>query len=71
MSLLTYIPGTMRSDRIHPAGPMTMHDLMQILPITDPVLVVEATGQQLYQGLENGVKHYPALDGRYCPSAVY
>nr|XP_015221588.1 PREDICTED: trifunctional nucleotide phosphoesterase protein YfkN-like isoform X2 [Lepisosteus oculatus] len=57
--------GTLRSDRIHPAGPFTMHDLMQILPITDPVLVVEATGQQLLEALENGVRNYPELDGRF------
>ncbi|CAB1320119.1 unnamed protein product [Coregonus sp. 'balchen'] len=37
----------------------------EILPINDPVLVVEATGQQLYEGLENGVRNYPALDGRF------
>lgn len=42
-----------------------MHDLLQILPLKDPVLVVEATGQQLYEGLENGVSIYPDLDGRY------
>ncbi|XP_036382207.1 snake venom 5'-nucleotidase-like [Megalops cyprinoides] len=57
--------GTLRSDRIHPAGLLTMHDLLQILPMQDPVLVVEATGQQLYEGLENGVRNYPALDGRF------
>ncbi|XP_051525905.1 trifunctional nucleotide phosphoesterase protein YfkN-like [Myxocyprinus asiaticus] len=57
--------GTLRSDRIHPAGPFTMHDLLQILPIKDPVLVVEATGQQLYDGLENGVWNYPTFDGRF------
>ncbi|XP_078141304.1 mannosylglucosyl-3-phosphoglycerate phosphatase-like [Centroberyx gerrardi] len=57
--------GTLRSDRIHPAGPLTMHDLMQILPMKDLVLVAEATGQQLYEGLENSVKNHPALDGRF------
>ncbi|KAM6964867.1 5'-nucleotidase [Aplochiton taeniatus] len=57
--------GTLRSDRIHSAGPLNMHDLMQILPIKDPVLVGEATGQQLYEALENGVRNYPALDGRF------
>ena len=41
-----------------------MRDLLQILPINDLVLVVEATGQQLYEGLENGVRNYPELDGR-------
>ncbi|XP_062310718.1 trifunctional nucleotide phosphoesterase protein YfkN-like isoform X1 [Osmerus eperlanus] len=57
--------GTLRSDRIHPTGPLTMRDLLQILPIKDLVLVVEATGQQLYEGLENGVRNYPELDGRF------
>ncbi|KAJ7993618.1 hypothetical protein DPEC_G00256500 [Dallia pectoralis] len=57
--------GTLRSDRVHPVGPLTMHDLLQILPMRDHVLVVEATGQLLLDGLENGVSSYPALDGRF------
>ncbi|KAJ8380796.1 hypothetical protein SKAU_G00015740 [Synaphobranchus kaupii] len=57
--------GTLRSDTIHPAGLLTMHDLLQILPMQDPVLVVEVTGQHLYEGLENAVRNYPALDGRF------
>ncbi|XP_035235995.1 5'-nucleotidase-like isoform X1 [Anguilla anguilla] len=57
--------GTLRSDTVHPAGPLTMHDLLQILPMQDPVLVVEASGRQLYEGLENAVRNYPALDGRF------
>lgn len=57
--------GTLRSDRIHPAGNFTLHDLLAILPIVDPVLVVRATGAQLLEALENGVYKYPALDGRY------
>uniref|UniRef100_A0A4W5Q026 Ecto-5'-nucleotidase n=1 Tax=Hucho hucho TaxID=62062 RepID=A0A4W5Q026_9TELE len=47
---------TLRSDLLHPVGPLTMHDLLQILHINDPVLVVDATGQQLFEGLENGVR---------------
>eukprot|EP00063_Salmo_salar_P051791 XP_014026626.1 PREDICTED: trifunctional nucleotide phosphoesterase protein YfkN-like isoform X3 [Salmo salar] len=57
--------GTLRFDLLHPVGPLTMHDLLQILHINDLVLVVEATGQQLFEGLENGVRNYPALDGRF------
>ncbi|XP_038621776.1 mannosylglucosyl-3-phosphoglycerate phosphatase-like isoform X1 [Tachyglossus aculeatus] len=57
--------GTLRSDRIHPAGDFTMHDLLAILPIVDPVLVVRATGAQLLDALENGVYKYPDLDGRF------
>ncbi|XP_030620769.1 5'-nucleotidase-like [Chanos chanos] len=57
--------GTLRSDRMHPAGKITMYDLMQILPLVDYVVTLEATGRTLYEGLENGVKNYPALDGRF------
>jgi hypothetical protein len=57
--------GTLRYDRIHPPGNFTLHDLLAILPIVDPVLVVRATGAQLLEALENGVYKYPALDGRY------
>uniref|UniRef100_A0A2K6G2M8 Ecto-5'-nucleotidase n=1 Tax=Propithecus coquereli TaxID=379532 RepID=A0A2K6G2M8_PROCO len=57
--------GTLRSDRIHPAGNFTLHDLLAILPIVDPVLVVRITGTQLLEALENGVYKYPALDGRF------
>ncbi|XP_063043095.1 5'-nucleotidase-like [Engraulis encrasicolus] len=57
--------GTLRSDRLHPAGDLTMRDLLQILPMRDLVLVVEATGQQLYHSLENSVSRYPELDGRF------
>ncbi|XP_012639516.1 snake venom 5'-nucleotidase-like [Microcebus murinus] len=57
--------GTLRSDRIHPAGNFTLHDLLAILPIVDPVLVVRITGAQLLEALENGVYKYPALDGRF------
>ncbi|KAL0979082.1 hypothetical protein UPYG_G00180280 [Umbra pygmaea] len=57
--------GTLRSDRLHMAGPLTMRDLLQILPMRDPVLVVEVTGQKLLEGLDNGVSYYPALNGRF------
>ncbi|XP_065261954.1 mannosylglucosyl-3-phosphoglycerate phosphatase-like [Emys orbicularis] len=57
--------GTLRSNHIHPAGDFTMHDLLTILPIVDPLLVVRITGGQLLEALENGVYRYPALDGRF------
>ncbi|KAM9254036.1 snake venom 5'-nucleotidase-like [Dugong dugon] len=57
--------GTLRSNRIHPVGNFTLHDLLAILPIVDPVLVVRVTGAQLLEALENGVYKYPALDGRF------
>jgi len=36
--------GTLRSDRIHPAGPFTMRDLMTILPMLDSLVVLNVTG---------------------------
>uniref|UniRef100_A0A8D0LB87 Ecto-5'-nucleotidase n=1 Tax=Sphenodon punctatus TaxID=8508 RepID=A0A8D0LB87_SPHPU len=57
--------GTLRSNRVHPAGDFTMHDLLTILPIVDPLLAVRITGGELLEALENGVYRYPALDGRF------
>ena len=39
--------GTLRSDRIHPAGPFTLRDLNHILPMLDPLIVIEVTGQSV------------------------
>ncbi|XP_064119235.1 mannosylglucosyl-3-phosphoglycerate phosphatase-like isoform X5 [Macrobrachium nipponense] len=57
--------GTLRSDRIHEAGEFTMRDLMTVLPMLDPLLVLEITGEQLLEVLENGVSQYPKLEGRF------
>ncbi|XP_054842673.1 trifunctional nucleotide phosphoesterase protein YfkN-like [Eublepharis macularius] len=57
--------GTLRSNRIHPIGNFTMHDLLSILPFMDALLVVRITGERLLEALENGVCRYPALDGRF------
>lgn len=40
--------GTFRSDRIHLPGPFTMRDLMSVVPLTDPIVVLEVTGKNLY-----------------------
>lgn len=37
--------GTLRSDRIHSAGEFKMRDLMTVLPMLDPLLVIEITGK--------------------------
>ena len=37
--------GTLRSDRIHPPGPFKLRDLSHILPMLDPLIVVEITGK--------------------------
>lgn len=57
--------GTFRSDQIHPAGPFTMRDLINIIPMQDPLIVLEVTGKILHQALENSVSTYPKLEGRF------
>ena len=37
--------GTLRSDTIHPKGSFKMKDLMSILPMVDPLVVLQASGQ--------------------------
>ena len=36
--------GTLRSDTIHKAGIFTIKDLLQILPMIDPLVLVEVDG---------------------------
>jgi hypothetical protein len=54
-----------RSDAVHPAGMLTHRDLSTILPMLDDTVVLQATGQQLLDALENGVSMYPKLEGRF------
>lgn len=57
--------GTLRSDRIHPKGDFTMRDLFNILGYIDPIAVLQATGHDIWQALENGVSQWPKLEGRF------
>lgn len=57
--------GTFRSDQIHPPGPFTMKDLVSIVPMRDPLVVLEVTGQVILDALENSVSMYPRLEGRF------
>uniref|UniRef100_T1ISA7 5'-Nucleotidase C-terminal domain-containing protein n=1 Tax=Strigamia maritima TaxID=126957 RepID=T1ISA7_STRMM len=57
--------GTLRSDRIHRKGQFTMRDLHTILPIMDPLVVLNVPGRDIVTILENGVSQYPKLEGRF------
>lgn len=57
--------GTFRSDQVHPAGPFLMRDLINIIPMRDPLVVLEMTGNQILAALENAVSSYPKLEGRF------
>ena len=37
--------GTLRSDQIHPAGPFFVKDIVSILPMIDPLVLVEINGK--------------------------
>lgn len=57
--------GTLRSDRIHPKGEFKLRDLVTIMPMMDPIIVLSATGEQIWKALENGVSQWPKLEGRF------
>ena len=57
--------GTLRSDTVHPEGKFYLRDLMMILPMMDPLVLLDVTGDQLCQALENGVSQWPKLEGRF------
>uniref|UniRef100_A0A8D8ZQ47 Trifunctional nucleotide phosphoesterase protein YfkN n=2 Tax=Cacopsylla melanoneura TaxID=428564 RepID=A0A8D8ZQ47_9HEMI len=57
--------GTFRSDKVYDRGPFTLGDLVKLLPIRDPTVVIQVTGEQLWLALENAVCKYPKLEGRF------
>jgi len=57
--------GTFRSDQVHPCGHFRIRDLLSILPMIDSLVVLQLTGEQIIEALENSVSKYPALEGRF------
>lgn len=57
--------GTFRSDTIHTAGPFFVKDLVTVLPMIDPIILLEIQGSQVLECLENGVSQWPKLEGRF------
>ena len=57
--------GGVRSDRVYPAGELTLRDLTEILPFGNTVVLIEVTGQQLWDALENGVSQVESFSGRF------
>jgi 5'-nucleotidase len=63
--------GTLRADRIMKAGALVREDLVALLPMLDPMVILELTTDQLMAVLENAVSQWPALEGRFaCVSGV-
>lgn len=57
--------GTFRSDQVHPPGPFAMRDLVNIVPMHDPLVVLEVSGQTIVDALDNAVSAYPKHEGRF------
>lgn len=39
--------GTFRSDQVHPAGDFTMRDLVNVIPMRDPIVALKVTGEYI------------------------
>jgi 5'-nucleotidase/UDP-sugar diphosphatase len=48
-----------------PAGPVTLGDCLSILPFGNYLVVLELTGEQIWQALENGVSMVESTAGRF------
>ena len=57
--------GSIRGDRIYPAGPLTRRTLVAMHPFGNVVCKVEITGVVLLQALNNGVAKMPATAGQF------
>lgn len=55
--------GTIRGDQVYPPGPIRLKDVTNCFPFEDPVVVIKASGQAIWDALENSVSLYPALEG--------
>ena len=57
--------GCLRADTVIDPGPITLSDLMSIVPMEDPIVVIAVTGDEIYSALQSGVSRYPNHDGRF------
>jgi 5'-nucleotidase len=57
--------GSIRGDRVFPAGPLTRRTLVEIHPFAHVICVVALPGRVLLQALNHGVSSLPAGDGRF------
>ncbi|HEY8348192.1 MAG TPA: 5'-nucleotidase C-terminal domain-containing protein [Symbiobacteriaceae bacterium] len=57
--------GNIRADKIFQPGPLTKKDVIDILPFTNYILLVEVTGAQIEAALEHGVSTVEEGHGRF------
>ncbi|KAF8184960.1 Metallo-dependent phosphatase-like protein [Mycena galopus ATCC 62051] len=57
--------GTFRGDSIYGPGPITLGDILEILPFEDPIIVLELDGSMIWDALEASMSTWPAQEGRF------
>src|SRR5262249_8095047 len=57
--------GSIRGDRMYPAGPLTARTLLAMHPFGNVICKVEVSGQVLLQGLNSGVAKLPQAAGQF------
>lgn len=57
--------GGIRSDKVYPAGPITLKNLTEILPFGNTAVLLEVDGKTLQAALENGVSQVDKRSGRF------
>jgi 5'-nucleotidase len=57
--------GALRSDSLHPRGEFKARDLRNILSFESEIIVLNVTGQEIHDVLENCVSKYDSGGGRY------
>jgi len=57
--------GTIRGDRVYPAGPVSRRTLIEMLPFGNVVCEVAVPGRVILQALNHGVSKLPDTNGRF------
>ena len=57
--------GALRGDAVFGPGRITLGNILEVLPFEDPVVLVELSGQDILDALENGFSAYPRQEGRF------
>ena len=57
--------GILRADVIYHPGPLTIKDILDMIPIEDVVVLIELSGSQVKDALENGLSKWPQHEGRF------
>jgi len=57
--------GTLRADAVIEQGEIKVRDLVNLLPMLDELCLLQLSGAQVLEALENSVSQYPRLEGRF------